>query len=289
MYHAVYPLKLLRALVWCAALLCAPLSLALAAEARVPYVPTPQDVVDRMLEIAKVGPQDYLIDLGSGDGRIVVTAAKKHGARGFGVDINPVRIAEANENARSAGVTDRVAFYERDIFETDLASASVVTMYLLPRVNIDLRPRILELKPGTRVVSHDFDMGDWAADHHEEVEARDRYTGSKSMVYLWIVPARVEGAWRAQLTVRQKPVDYVIALRQRYQELAGTAQVGGRTVQISNGKIAGDTLSFEFTADVNGAPVKHVFNGRIYEDQMAGTADLNGAKLQAKLEWSAKK
>src|SRR5688572_14411145 len=131
------------------AVLAAPSALAL--EPRVPYVPTPQEVVDRMLEMAKVGPHDYLIDLGSGDGRIVVTAARKHGARGFGVDLNPVRIQEANDNARRAGVIDKVAFYQRDLFETDLDSATVITMYLLPQVNLELRPKLLKLKPGTRL------------------------------------------------------------------------------------------------------------------------------------------
>src|ERR1017187_4450913 len=125
------------------------LSGAHAAESGVPYVPTPQEVVERMLEIAKVGPQDYLIDLGSGDGRIVVTAAKKFGARGFGVDLNPVRIKESVENAAKAGVSDRVAFHQRNLFEADLSDATVITMYLLPRVNLLLRPKLLDLKPCT--------------------------------------------------------------------------------------------------------------------------------------------
>src|SRR6476620_7007982 len=166
---------------------------ALAWQGTVPYVPTPQVVVDRMLQMAKVTPQDYLIDLGSGDGRIVVTAAKKYGARGFGVDLNPTRISEANENARQAGVVNKVAFYQRDLYETDLSEATVITMYLLPRVNLELRPRILDLKPGTRVVSHDFSMGDWKPELHEELEAKDKYGGSggRSDIYLWIVPAKV--------------------------------------------------------------------------------------------------
>src|SRR5262245_25520700 len=151
---------------------------AVAQEPRVPYVPTPQVVVDRMLDMAKIGPHDYLIDLGSGDGRIVVTAARKYGTRGFGVDLNPVRIQEANDNARKAGVTDKVAFYQRDLFETDLDSATVITMYLLPQVNIELRSRLLKLKPGTRLVSHDFDMGDWKPDSHVQVEAKEKYGGS---------------------------------------------------------------------------------------------------------------
>src|SRR4051812_33432402 len=165
---------------------------ALAADASVPYVPTPQVVVDRMLEIGKVSPKDYLIDLGSGDGRIVVTAAERHGARGFGVDLNPSRIAEANANARKAAVTDKGNFYQQDLFETDLSRATVITMYLLPRVNLALRPKLLELRPGTRIVSHDFSMDDWKPEHHEEVEAKDKYGGSggRSDIYLWIVPAK---------------------------------------------------------------------------------------------------
>ena len=154
--------------------------------AQVPYVPTPQNVVDRMLEVAQVGPQDYLIDLGSGDGRIVVTAARKHGARGFGVDLNPTRIAEANANARQANVTDKVQFFQSNLFETDLTPASVITMYLLPKINLDLRPRLLDLKAGTRIVSHDFDMDDWKPDRVQKFLSPER----EHVLYLWTVPPR---------------------------------------------------------------------------------------------------
>ena len=260
-----------------------------AASASVPYVPTPQNVVERMLDIGQVARQDYLIDLGSGDGRIVVTAAKKHGARGFGVDLNPTRIAEANENARKAGVADKVAFYQRDLFETDLTPATVITMYLLPQVNLDLRPKILALKPGTRIVSHDFSMGDWKPDVHEQVDAHDKYGGSggRSDIYLWIVPARVAGSWQSQLQVRGKPVNYELALEQTYQALTGSARVGGRSVPIQNGKIEGERVSFDFTAEVDGAPIKHHFTGNAAGASIAGTADLSGAKLQSRMDWNA--
>jgi tRNA G37 N-methylase Trm5 len=165
------------------------LSSARAASGRAPYVPTPKGVVERMLEIAKVRHDDFLIDLGSGDGRIIVTAAKKFGTRGFGVDLDPTRINEANENARKAGVTDKVAFYQQDLFKTDLAQASVITMYLLPRVILELRPKLLELKPGTRIVSHDYSMGEWEADHHEEVALKGG-SGGSSDIYFWIVPTK---------------------------------------------------------------------------------------------------
>jgi hypothetical protein len=270
-------------------LLSAAVAPAYAAAGSVPYVPTPQAVVDRMLEIGKVGPQDYLIDLGSGDGRIIVTAAKKYGAHGFGVDLNPTRISEANENARKAGVTDKVAFYERNLFETDLSQASVITMYLLPRVNLELRPKILDLKPGTRIVSHDFSMEEWKPDLHEEMEAKDKYGGSggRSDIYLWIVPAKVAGTWQSQLQVRGKPVSYEITLQQEFQIVSGSARVAGRTAPIQNAKLRGDELTFDFIAELDGMPVKHQFSGKIEGASIDGTADLSGPKLQARMDWSA--
>jgi hypothetical protein len=151
----------------------------------VPYVPTPDAVVARMLEVAKVGPDDLLYDLGSGDGRIVVTAAKKYGARGVGYDLNPKRIEESNENARRAAVTDRVRFVKQDLFEADLSGATVVTLYLLPDVNLKLRPKLLkDLAPGTRVVSHNYGMGDWDPVSVDEIDV----DGAKHFVYYWTVP-----------------------------------------------------------------------------------------------------
>ena len=273
----------------CSSILFFALAAARASDASVPYVPTPQVVVERMLEVGKVGPHDYVIDLGSGDGRIVVTAAKKHGARGFGVDLNPTRVAEATENARAAGVTDKVAFYERDLFETDLSNATVVTMYLLPRVNLDLRPRILDLKPGTRIVSHDFSMGEWKPELHEEIDAKDKYggAGGRSDVYLWIVPAKVAGTWQTQLSVRGKPVSYEIALQQEFQVVSGSARVGGRSVPIQDARLTGDRLTLSFTAEVGGMPVKHELSGTVNGANIDGTADLSGPRLQARMDWAA--
>lgn len=148
----------------------------------VPYVPTPQVVVDEMLEMAKVTKDDLVYDLGSGDGRIVITAAQRYGARGVGIDINPKRVAEAKENALKAGVTDRVQFLQQDLFKTDISRATVVTLYLLPRINVKLRPKLLkELKPGTRIVSHAFDMGRWEPEQTLEVKGRK--------IYFWTIPA----------------------------------------------------------------------------------------------------
>lgn len=274
-----------------AALVALSLSPARALEPRVPYVPTPQDVVERMLEIAKVGPHDYLIDLGSGDGRIVVTAARKYGTRGFGVDLNPERIRESTDNARRAGVADKVAFYQRDLFETNLADATVITMYLLPQVNIELRPRLLELKPGTRLVSHDFDMGDWKPDTHIKMEAQAKYggAGGQSDIYFWIVPARVAGVWRWELPVSGKPLAYEVTLEQRYQVITGSAAVGGRVVKLQNARLRGDTIRFAFTAEVNGAPVKHEFSGRVAGEAVSGSAQLSGKRLQGQHEWNGRR
>lgn len=257
----------------------------------VPYVPTPQTVVDRMLDMAKVTAQDYLIDLGSGDGRIVVTAAKKFGARGFGVDLNPVRINEANENACKAGVTDKVAFYQRNLFETDLTQATVITMYLLPRVNLELRPKLLELKPGTRLVSHDFDMGDWKADAAVRMDAADKFSGAggDSDVYFWVVPAKAGGSWRSQFPVSGKPQTYEFMFEQKYQVLGGSAQVNGRPVKILDAKLRGAELTFSFTAEVNGAPVKHEFSGRVDGGRIIGQAVLSGSRLTARVEWIAER
>lgn len=154
----------------------------------VPYVPTPQEVVDRMLAIANVSGKDFVMDLGCGDGRMLVTAASRFGARGRGVDLNPVRIKEANANAQTAKVSDKVTFEVKNLFETSIADADVLTMYLLPSVNLQLRSRIFdEMKPGSRIVSHSFDMGDWDADLRDQV--------NYSRIYYWIVPAKFAGKW----------------------------------------------------------------------------------------------
>lgn len=155
----------------------------------VPYVPTPQVIVDRMLEMANVTKNDVIYDLGSGDGRIVITAARKYGVRGVGYDLDPERIKESNENAKKAGVTDRVSFVQGDLFQADLSEATVVTLYLLPNINLRLRPKLLkELKAGTRVVSHNYGMGEWKARQTVEMDVN----GSQHYIYFWIVPEKVD-------------------------------------------------------------------------------------------------
>jgi SAM-dependent methyltransferase len=181
----------------------------------VPYVPTPTEVVQTMLDMAKVKRGDTVYDLGSGDGRVVVTAARKYGARGLGVDLDPQRIAEARANARRNAVTDRVEFRQGDLFGVDLRKASVLTMYLLPEVNMKLRPRLIEqLRPGTRVVSHNYNLGDWQPDAIRNV-------GEDHIVYLWIVPARVSGNWRWELPLPAGAQQYSLDVDQHFQQVRG--------------------------------------------------------------------
>ena len=211
-----------------------------------PFVPTPQAVVDRMLDMAQVKAGELVIDLGSGDGRIMITAAQRHGARGFGVEIDPRLVQRSNEEARRQGVADRVKFLRQDLFNTDFHEANVLTLYLLPDVNIALRPRILaELKPGTRVVSHDYDMREWRPDAEETIPAPDKKVGMRkeSMVYLWIVPARVEGEWTFELSSGGKARRTRLVLQQRFQFVSGSVELTGQgDVPISYGRLRGEEL-----------------------------------------------
>ena len=211
----------------------------------VPYIQTPANVVDAMLAIAEVGPQDYVIDLGSGDGRIVIAAAKRYQARGLGIDLDNWLIAESRANAAREGVSSKVEFLHQDIFLADFRAATVLTMYLLPEVNLELRPRILfELTPGTRVVSHDWDMGDWEPDRRLVVEAPEKTIGLKkeSAVYLWIVPARVAGYWRGVLAGPGGEESVVIEFAQRFQNASANVWLRRWTLA-GSGRIRGDNIS----------------------------------------------
>src|SRR6267378_8196192 len=212
-----------------------------------PYVPTPQAVVDKMLDMAQVKSGDMVVDLGSGDGRIMITAAQRHGARGFGVDIDPRLVQRSNDEARRLGVADRVKFLRQDLFNTDFHEANVLTLYLLPDVNMALRPKILaELKPGTRVVSHDYDMREWRPDAEQAIPAPDKKVGMRkeSTVYLWIVPARVEGEWTFELSSGGKTRRTRLVLQQRFQFVSGSVELPGQgDVPISLGRLRGEELS----------------------------------------------
>ena len=186
----------------------------------VPFVITPDNVTLEMLKLANVGPKDYVLDLGSGDGRIVIEGARRFGARGLGVEIVPDLVRQSNANARAAGVADRAEFREQDLFKTDLSAATVITMYLLPEVNLQLRPALLALKPGTRLVSHDWDMGDWQPDQTVTVAAPDKPIGREktSRLHLWLVPAQVTGLWCGAAGSRS----FSMVLTQRFQSFQGT-------------------------------------------------------------------
>lgn len=202
------------------------------------FVPTPQEIVDTMLKMANVKPGEMVYDLGCGDGRIVITAARDFGARGIGVDIDPQRIAESIANAKAANVSDRVIFKQEDLFQMPFADADVVCLYLLPSLNVKLRPRILdELRPGTRIVSHSFDMGDWNAD-----ETSDAMDEGQS-IYFWIVPAKVAGEWKLALPGGQEAM---LALVQEFQKVNGAITIAGRTVPLTEGRLKGRTLTFAF-------------------------------------------
>ncbi|RYF41940.1 MAG: class I SAM-dependent methyltransferase [Comamonadaceae bacterium] len=205
----------------------------------VPFITSPDNVTLEMLSMAGVRQGDHVIDLGSGDGRIVILAAKRFGASGLGVEIDPNLVARSNANARDAGVAERVQFREQDLFKTDLAAATVITMYLLQEVNLALRPTLLGLAPGTRIVSHDWDMGDWAPDRTSVVPVPDKKVGMEksSKVHLWVVPARVEGLWCGTGLMRGGSLQ----LGQKYQSFEGTLRWRDRSRDLA-GRIAGNEL-----------------------------------------------
>jgi len=208
----------------------------------VPFITTPDNVTLEMLRLAQVGPRDHVIDLGSGDGRIVITAARRFGATGLGVELVPELVQQSLRNARDAGVAHKVSFLEQDLFKADLSQATVVTLYLLPETNLQLRPRLLQLKPGTRIVSHDWDMGDWQPDQTLAVPAPAKKVGveKSSRLHLWVVPARVEGLWCGTGLLR----DFSLQLKQRYQDFDGTLTRKKRVRQVK-GRIDGDQLRTE--------------------------------------------
>jgi methyltransferase family protein len=277
-----------RLAVACAA--CAMISLAVRAQdyGDTPYVQTPQNVVDKMLEVAKVNANDYVIDLGSGDGRMIITAAQRYGARGFGVDLDKRLVTLSNRLAAKAGVADRAQFFARDLYETDVSPATVVTIYLLPEVNLMVRPKLLStLKPGTRVVSHDYDFGEWPPDLTFTMDAPGKTVGrdKKSKVFYYVVPARAAGRWRWRVPGEDGAVrDFELALTQNFQKVEGTLTSDGKSVPIEEAKLVGERLSFVAKPDPSAA--RYEFSGRIVNHALDGTvrAQLPGGRQQA---WNA--
>jgi SAM-dependent methyltransferase len=244
----------------------------------VPYEPSPPEVVDAMLDLALVDSTDYVIDLGSGDGRIVITAAER-GAIGHGVDLDPQRIREARNNARQAGMDDRVLFLQEDLFETDFSQASVVTMYLWPQVNIKLRPTLLDaLRPGTRVISHSHDMDEWQPDSLQVVKETD---GSSARVYLWIIPARAAGKW----TWNIEEQTYTVEVSQTFQEVSIHLNIDGNSYETDNAFLRGNRLAF--SANIQGA--NHLYSGKIQEDSISGIAQIRVEDQERVVTWSAQR
>ena len=242
----------------------------------VPYVPTSTKVVNKMLDVADVGPGDYVIDLGSGDGRIVI-AAVQQGAYGHGVDIDPERIREADENARKAGVSDQVMFLQENIFSTDFRRANVVTMYLLSSVNLKLRSKLLDsLAPGTRMVSHDFDMGDWEPDKHFRV-------GEDDDVYFWVIPAQVDGHWIWDINGKRVKV----TASQRFQEVTLQVRSGDDALRIEENDqmIVGRRIGFTAVNFANGH--RYVYSGRVDGDRITGIVQIHGPNNKRVENWSA--
>ena len=227
------------------------------------WVPTPQALVEKMLDMAKVAPQDYVIDLGSGDGRTVITAAKR-GARARGIEYNPDMVELSKRNAAKEGVSDKTHFVQADLFESDLSEATVITMFLLPEINLKLRPRILDLKTGTRIVSNTFTMGEWTADQTATVSDD---CVSYCTALLWVVPAKVEGTWELP--------QGELRLRQTFQMITGTLRSGMVVAPITNGRLRGDQVSFS----AGGAQ----YTGRVSGNAIEGAVKSGGSNRR----WSA--
>jgi SAM-dependent methyltransferase len=234
------------------------------------WVPTPEELVERMLRMAQTTPKDFVIDLGSGDGRIAIAAAKKIGARAMGIEYNPEMVELSNKSARAQGVANKVKFVKADIFETDFSEATVITMYLLPGLNLKLRPKILNMKPGTRVVSHQFNMDDWEPDERTSLEGR--------LAFLWIVPAKVQGSW--QLSANGQTRDLV--LTQQYQKIDGYIKIGVLEAGLRDAVLHGDQIAFAW---VDNAGVRHEFSGQVAGGRMEGTVRSGDGRAEGR--WSA--
>lgn len=249
-----------------------------------PYVPSPQSVVADMLKVAGIGPGDFVIDLGSGDGRIVLTAAKVYGARGFGVEIQDHLVKLSNEAAKNEGLADRVKFIKQDLFKTDISQATVLTMYLLPNTVNMLSDKLLaELKPGTRILSHDYGLTGWTAEETKVFDLEDKVKISgvtTTIIFRYVVPAKVAGQWTLKLVPAASKQPVTLDLRQQVQKVSGTARVGGAEVPLEDAKLVGDKLSFRLPVE-RGRPL--LFTGTVKGASVEGTVEAGGVSSP----WSA--
>ena len=254
----------------------------------VPYVQTPPEIVERMMRMAEVRPGDYVVDLGSGDGRLVIEAAKR-GARGLGVDLDPNLVKLATQNALAAGVADRARFEVRDIFDTALSRATVVTMYLLPDFNATLEPRLLALKPGTRIVSHDGGIGEWPADETLEMRTPEKPVGvgGRSRVELFIVPADVRGTWSSRIP--QHGGAWRFQVGQRYQMLDVDVRAEGRDLLVRNTRLRGEEVKLVVTGIVKNRAWHHYFVGLARGGSIEGEVTVSDGTNRVVYPWLAKR
>ncbi len=275
-------------------------------EPEVPYVSTPDEVVAEMLRIANIGEDDVLYDLGCGDGRIVITAAKMYGCRGVGIDINPERIRESRENAIKAGVSDKVKFIQMDLFKAEIREASVVTLYLLSEINLRLRPKLFrELSPGARVVSHEFSMGKWEPDATSSVRTedyKDPYIFDywdeqiadywrRHSVFFWIIPGNVNGTWKLTIPDISGKNEFTLRFDQEFQRVRGETLEGASStiVFIKDGKIKGNFLQFTLERNLKGSTERMHFEGIIQGNAMRGTMEIEGSPAKKIIKWTARR
>jgi SAM-dependent methyltransferase len=247
-----------------------------------PYVPSPQSVVTDMLKLANVSEKDFVIDLGSGDGRIVLTAAKVFGARGFGVEIQEKLVKLANEAAQKEGIADRVKFINQDLFKTDISQATVLTMYLLPNTVNMLSDKLLgELRPGTRILSHDYPLAGWIPERYVQMDLEDKVAISgvtTTLIYLYVVPAKVAGSWNVKGGAGKAAVTR-LELKQQISRISGSALVDGKSVPLEDAKLKGDQISFRL-AGRNGT-----YSGTVKDGAISGTFAAGATKAS----WTASK
>jgi hypothetical protein len=246
-----------------------------------PYVPSPQSVVSDMLRYADVGPTDFLIDLGSGDGRIVLTAAKVFGARGFGVEIKDELVKKSNEAAKNEGLAERVRFMKQDLFKTDMSQATVITMYLLPdTVNLLKDKFLAELRPGTRIVSHDYPLTGWIPEKYVQMDLEDKVQISgvtTTLIYLYVVPAKVAGSWKALMPAALSKQPATLSLKQQLTRVTGSLRLDGKEVPMEDVKLRGDRLTFRLSGR------RGEFSALVKDKTIEGVLETNGIRSP----WSA--
>lgn len=257
------------------------LNVTAALELDVPYVETPDDIVELMLDMADITPTDHVIDLGTGDGRIVIAAVKR-GASGLGVDLDPQRIQEAELNASKAGVSDRIKFAVQDLFETDISQATVVTLFLNSEVNMRLRPALFEqLKPGTRIVSHNFDMEDWQPDRQEQLMVNNNNNFYIHDIFYWVMPADFKGQWQWEIDGEK----FQMTVNQQYQTITTDIQINQQALVTDSSGLSGDAVTLDIKS--GDGSKQYTFKGRIKNNHITGTARISSATASTTSDWSA--